>query len=1653
MRRTDGILLAYLVVRRRPAAKQAVREVLSRLPRDEASAGSVAQGLIRAKLLAPQEYVLLQARLEAARRTCARCGRAFVCVPGPTARARRCPCGHRNVVAAAETGARTRADGSQTALVAAGSDDAHATTTAARLPRRIGRYQVLDRVGDGGMGIIFKVLDPGSRRVVALKLLRGDASRDAQERFQRETQAIARLRHPAIIKVHDVGQDERGRHFFTMDFVEGQELGQARRALDRARFLEVVATVAEGLHHAHEQGIIHRDIKPQNIIIEPSGAPRIADFGLARDLGRSSLTEEGDLVGTPLYMSPEQLRGDPDAIDRRTDVYALGVLLYEGLTDALPITAKSFPELQARMASEAPERPSARRPDIPRALERIVLRALEKAPDDRYPTALALAEDLRAFLRGDLVAVPGPPLASSALRAGKRLARRLRTPAGVAGLAVLAVGVTGAAALLHAHQRTQAHARAHAELEERKARCARALAAAQAALAQGRARLAEGRLDEALREAQTATRLAAEAAEEAGGLGAQAPRDAAAQAAAAREEAQALEAQALARGDPAARDRARALYAGLLERRPRDAELRLALGQLELRDGHVRPAFDHLARARALAPDRRDVRFWLAEAHMAAGRPKFAEEEYEAALAPPRAAGVSAAWALAGLARARTALGALARARADVDAALREDPRDARVRVAAAGLLLAEGREPEALAALDEASRALPREPLARLHCGLAWARAGDRARALEELDAAVELDPTARALAARARLRALVGDAAGAGEDLARALARAGGDDPDRRVALLVAARHHRGLGRPGEAVAAASQALEQPGLEAAAADLVPLLLERAAARVQAGGGDDLLAAGRDLERAAELAPGAASVERARAHLAMRRRDPQVALAVVNRLLEAAPGDAEALVLRARALLALEDPRAIVAVAEAATAQARLARGEPRLVDLVGGATDEALVLLAQGRHALDRARQAEAGGLGRRALLARARLFVERAARLAPWLAPARVALGRALFLSGQPEPALAELERAVETGGTDEAHGLQGELLAALDRHADAALALGRALELVEALGDSPARRRREAALRLARARSLTTLGREREAVADLDRAVELAPKDVEAYELRAGLLRRLDGTGARAAVDEARVQLLRRDYVDVCDRAREAAWEARARGDHLGAERHLEAAFAVCSAAVDPVRLADLHLLRAFMRVRAFALPEALVDLAAMIELTPRGFGYLYDEVAAYRPEQGFDLAAILERVRQLAPEQVDVDPDFLAGFVAFVALEFAQEPPPEQATRDGLRALDRYLDRAPAHPGALLLRAVLLMSLREPAQAARGVAAAFEAQPPPAYAHYVRARLRARGRDLDGALEALGAALDGGFTVYRSIELQRDLDDVRQDPRYQRLVELSHAAGYLADLERGERIIGREAARGRDPRELWRECAATATAGVKALRRHLEVDDPAAGLAAARLYLARGRQAHRLGDARGAARDLAAALECTPRVVLDWQQLTEALDALGASADLARDARPVEGEPFPSPRFRAVAPALAGALRGARVPREDLDAAAARLADAPRGAAVYRAVLLQARGDAGAALTLAREASARAAPELAAALAWAEARAHAALDARREALDALARAVEGGLRGPLARDPAFVTLSSESRFANLATWARAQGDPATSWRGR
>src|SRR5439155_9362491 len=177
-----------------------------------------------------------------------------------------------------------------------------------------------------------------------------------------------------------------------------------------------------------ERGIIHRDVKPQNILVDSAGRARITDFGLARDLGRSSLTNDGDLVGTPLFMAPEQVKGDHSAIDRRTDVYALGVLLYRGLAGSLPIEARTLVELEKNVLGQKPVPPSTRRPGVPQALDRVCLKALEKHPDDRYETALAMAKDLRAWLAGREIDVSR---GSSVLVIARKIARRREVVAGV----------------------------------------------------------------------------------------------------------------------------------------------------------------------------------------------------------------------------------------------------------------------------------------------------------------------------------------------------------------------------------------------------------------------------------------------------------------------------------------------------------------------------------------------------------------------------------------------------------------------------------------------------------------------------------------------------------------------------------------------------------------------------------------------------------------------------------------------------------------------------------------------------------------------------------------------------------------------------------------------------------------------------------------------------------------------------------------------------------------------------------------------------------------------------------------------------------------------------------------------------------------------
>lgn len=266
--------------------------------------------------------------------------------------------------------------------------------------KQLGRYQILGELGRGGMGRVYRAIDPSLRREVALKVLADDATLASRKRFEREAAAMARLTHRHIVPVHEFGEDG-GVLFLAMDLLPGPTLEQiwAKGAELRAR-VEMVEKVAQGISFAHEHGVVHRDLKPSNVQLDRDGEPRVLDFGLARLEGdRTKLTETGSMMGTPLYMAPEAIRGDP--IGEAADIYALGVLLYEAIAGRPPYLGSTPHEVYARILDTDPPRPSRVRKGVPPELEIVALKALEKQPRRRYRTARDFGDDIARWLRGD----------------------------------------------------------------------------------------------------------------------------------------------------------------------------------------------------------------------------------------------------------------------------------------------------------------------------------------------------------------------------------------------------------------------------------------------------------------------------------------------------------------------------------------------------------------------------------------------------------------------------------------------------------------------------------------------------------------------------------------------------------------------------------------------------------------------------------------------------------------------------------------------------------------------------------------------------------------------------------------------------------------------------------------------------------------------------------------------------------------------------------------------------------------------------------------------------------------------------------------------------------------------------------------------------
>lgn len=268
--------------------------------------------------------------------------------------------------------------------------------------RVFGNYELLEHIGQGGMGVVYKARQRTLDRVVALKLnLAGARATEAEiKRFHTEATAAATLQHPNVVSIHEVGEHE-GQHYFSMDYIEGSSLAEVirRTPLPAERSARYVKTIAEAIHYAHGRGVLHRDLKPHNILIDAADEPRITDFGLARRIEvDADPTVSGAVLGTPSYMPPEQAAGKRWEIGPASDIYSLGAILYDLLTGRPPFRAETPLDTLRQVIDTEPAPPRLLNRKIPRDLETICLKCLAKAPGQRYRSAQELAEDLRRFL-------------------------------------------------------------------------------------------------------------------------------------------------------------------------------------------------------------------------------------------------------------------------------------------------------------------------------------------------------------------------------------------------------------------------------------------------------------------------------------------------------------------------------------------------------------------------------------------------------------------------------------------------------------------------------------------------------------------------------------------------------------------------------------------------------------------------------------------------------------------------------------------------------------------------------------------------------------------------------------------------------------------------------------------------------------------------------------------------------------------------------------------------------------------------------------------------------------------------------------------------------------------------------------------------------
>ena len=320
------------------------------------------------------------------------------------------------------------------------------------------RYEILEQLGGGGMAIVYKGRDTILNRMVTIKLLRPDYTSDEDfvRRFRREAQAVASLSHPNIVSIYDVGR-EKDMDYLVMEYVDGEDLRSIIKRegpLEPSKAVRIARQICDALDHAHEHNIVHRDVKPHNILITRSGRAKLTDFGIAMEASAATMTTSDTIVGSVHYLSPEQARGE--APDFRSDIYSLGVVLYEMLAGGIPFTGDTPISIALKHVQSFPDPISKRNPDIPESLESAAMKALNKEPEKRYQSAREMSFRLEESLLGDddgatrviavdredMKALKGPGVQS----AGREVSRRKLKPAGWAAIIALIVLVTAVGA-------------------------------------------------------------------------------------------------------------------------------------------------------------------------------------------------------------------------------------------------------------------------------------------------------------------------------------------------------------------------------------------------------------------------------------------------------------------------------------------------------------------------------------------------------------------------------------------------------------------------------------------------------------------------------------------------------------------------------------------------------------------------------------------------------------------------------------------------------------------------------------------------------------------------------------------------------------------------------------------------------------------------------------------------------------------------------------------------------------------------------------------------------------------------------------------------------------------------------------------------------